>query len=486
MTLLIVFSILAILVLQLIEGNWKAAMMITFLLGFLQDPLRKLTPGQPAWMVGLVLVGFSLTAFTIYAERRGHLNIRSIVWTMPALEGWLPIYFSLIAFQALNSFYRFSSPSMTIAGIIFYTAPVVGLWVGFQIGCNQWLLKRLLVLYIALSSITAVTVLMSYQGFEHPILQEVGEGIEIIFRWGFHAKGASGLWRTSEIAGWQLTAAACFSITMAFSMAKIESQIGLLMLAAVFTFLTILTGRRKAIAMVVAYCAIYLILFSRRSDQASKEKVITNILGVTGLSYVVFSLFLVDNMGDNFGEYVKRATSTTQDIGSRFSGQGVRAMLRAIEVSNGIGLGAGVGSNTGGLSFGAARSSISSANFVAEGGGGRLILELGIPGIIIILVMASMVTILIIRNFKMLRFLPQSTTNLYLGLLCFALANLPFFYSAAQLYSDPFILVLMSISFGSFFAIPTLLSQQQAHQRQQLHLQSPQGAEAPTAFPGNS
>ena len=482
MTILIVVIILAALVLQLMEGNWRAAMMITFLLGFLQDPLRKLTPGQPAWMVGLVLVGFSLTAVAIYAERRGYLNVKAIVWTMPALGNWLPIYFSLIGFQALNSFARFGSATMTIAGIIFYTAPVMGLWIGFQIGCNQLLLRRLLILYIAISSLTAVTVFMSYQGFQHPILQEVGEGIEIIFRYGFHAKGASGLWRTSEIAGWQLTAAACFSITIAFSMAKIESQIGMLMLAAGFAFLTILTGRRKAIAMVVAYVAIYLLLFSRRSDSVSKERVITNILGVAGLSYVVFSVFLVDNLGDNFGEYVKRATSTSQDIGSRFNAQGVGAMFRAFEVSNGIGLGVGVGSNTGGFSFGAARSSISSASFVAEGGGGRLILELGIPGVIVLLVMGCMLTLLVVRNFKLLRYLPQSTTNLYLGLLCFALANLPFFYSAAQVYSDPFILILMSISFGSFLAVPTLLSQQQLQHQQQRHnhsLKVPQPSTAP-------
>ena len=332
MTFLIILLILSALFLQFMEGNWKATTILTILIGFLQDPLRKLTPGQPTWMVGLVLVGFLLTAAAIYAERRGYMNVKAIVWTMPTLGDWLPIYFMLIAFQALNSFARFRSITMTFSGVIFYIAPMLGLWIGFQIGCNQWLLRRLVIFYVVLSSIVAITVFMSYQGFDHTILQEVGDGIEIIFRYGFHAKGASGLWRTSEIAGWQLTAAACFSITLAFSMSKIENQIGLLMLAAMFTFLTILTGRRKAITMVVVYVVIYLLLFSRRSSPASKERVITNILGVAGLSYVAYTVLLAGNLGDNFGEYVTRAASSTSDLGDRFSSQGLSAMFRAIEI----------------------------------------------------------------------------------------------------------------------------------------------------------
>lgn len=465
MTILIVVILFSVLAVQVMDGNWKSGMITTFLIGFLQDPLRKITPNQPSWMVGLALAAFCLTAYAIYSERKGKLNIKAIVWTMPALGDWLPIYLALIAFQAINSLVRFNSPIMSATGIIFYIAPIVGLWIGFQVGCNQKLVRKLLIIYLCFSSIYAFTVFLSYQGSEHLILQEVGEGIEIIFRWGFHAKGASGLWRTSEIAGWQLTAAACFSITLALSTSKPENQIGLLLLATGFSFLTILTGRRKAIAMVVAYVAIYLLLFSRRSDEATKEKVIMNILGVAGVSYVIYTIFLAGNLGPNFGEYVTRATSTTDDIGSRFNSQGIGAMLRAFEVSNGIGLGAGVGANSGGLAFGAARGAIQGASYVSEGGGGRIILELGIPGFIVLSVMGLMVIQLVVRNFKMLLYLPQNTVSLYMGLLAFAISNLPFFYSAAQVYTDPFVLILMSISVGSFLAVPTLVAQQQHHNR---------------------
>ena len=56
----------------------------------------------------------------------------------------------------------------------------------------------------------------------------------------------------------------------------------------------------------------------------------------------------------------------------------------------------------------------------------------------------------------------------------FALANVPAFFSAAQLYGDPFVLILMSLCLGSFLAIPTLVAQQQEQwlqwQRQQERL----------------
>ena len=130
MTFLAILVIFSALIIQFIEGNWKGVIILTFFIGFLQDPLRKLTPGQPTWMVGLVLVGFLLTAAAIYADRRGDMNVKAIVWTMPTLGKWLPIYFTLIAFQALNSFARFRSITMSFSGVVFYIAPIFGLWIG--------------------------------------------------------------------------------------------------------------------------------------------------------------------------------------------------------------------------------------------------------------------------------------------------------------------------------------------------------------------
>jgi hypothetical protein len=143
----------------------------------------------------------------------------------------------------------------------------------------------------------------------------------------------------------------------------------------------------------------------------------------------------------------------------------VGAIFRAIEISQVFGLGVGAGAQTGNLQVTADRS-ITSIGFVSEGGGGRLILELGIPGLIVLLILAFLLALVLYRNFRLLRFLPPQAATLLLGLASFAIANIPLFISAAQLYSDPFVLIMMSLCLGSFLAVPALVSE---HHRQRIH-----------------
>ncbi len=472
MTILLLIVLFGALAAVLLDGDWRAGLMVTLIIGFVQDPLRKITPDQPSYMVGLVLIGFALCG-VVLLERAGRFNLRAMFWTVPQFDGWVTVYFSLIALQSLNSFARFSDIQLTAIGAAFYLAPALGLWVGFQVGCNLPLLKRLLTLYLVGSAVIAVTVYLSFQGIDHPTLKEVGEGLLITFRYGFSAQGASGFWRTSEIASWQLSAAACIAASMAIASQKPTTQFSLLLMAAGFAFLTLLTGRRKAQVLIMAFVAIYVLLFSRRASPASKERVITSVLGVAGISYPLYAFILSENLGENFGEYTNRSLTIQQDLVERFDTQGIGATLRAIQVSDGIGMGVGAGASTGGLIQNASRNAIQSIGFVSEGGGGRLILELGIPGMVILGVILALLGLVLLRNFRLLNQLPQSTSALLMGLISFALANVPAFFSAAQLYGDPFVLILMSLCLGSFLAIPSLVSQHQQqwalwqHQQQQ-------------------
>ena len=61
------------------------------------------------------------------------------------------------------------------------------------------------------------------------------------------------------------------------------------------------------------------------------------------------------------------------------------------------------------------------------------------------------------RNFRLIRFLPSEEIALVAGTLSFGLANIVFFFSAAQLYSDPFILIMLGFSIGSMLAVPVLV-----------------------------
>jgi hypothetical protein len=463
-----------VLLLLLLDGNWRYGLLVMVLIGFAQDPIRKLTPGQPALLVGMVLVAFAGCAFVMF-ESRGKADLKAMFWAAPEISEWIPIYFLLIILQAANGFLKFTSPTLAVIGSAFYLAPAIGLWVGFRIGLDQTLLRRILALYVFVSVIFAGTVFLSYRGIESPLLSEVGETKFITFRYGFQAVGSCGLWRTSEIAAWHLAAASCLCICLATSIRKTNQQVLLLVMAVGFALMTITTARRKALVLVLAFTAIYSILFSRRADAQAKEQLIANLFGVAGLSYVAYYLLLSGALGDNFNEYLKRASTASGELISRFRDMGYNAGVRAFELSDGIGLGIGAASQTGGLqlNFDVQNQYGSALRYVAESGLGKIVVELGLPGIIIIAMLSFYIFQAVRRNFSLLKYLPPSTSILLMGLLAFSLANIPFYLAASQVYSDPYILIVLSLCFGSSLAIPSLLA------RNQQALQSPPRLQRP-------
>ena len=195
------------------------------------------------------------------------------------------------------------------------------------------------------------------------------------------------------------------------------------------------------------------------------------------MAYGAYALFLITAKGDAFDTYLNRSFSAKDELFSRFQTQGIGALMRALDVSQGIGLGVGAGANLGNLQLDAAaaaqRENIRSLAYVSEGGGGRIVAELGLPGLVAGGVIALMILLSLFRNFRLLRWLDPRASYLLLGLVAFGLANVLFFFSAAQVYSDPFILIILGICFGSFLAVPTLIAQQQAQWRLQAQAHAP-------------
>lgn len=449
--LLILFAGLAI---CLLSEDWKSGLLWTVAIGFCQDPIRKLTPGQPSLMVGLVLIAFLMCAYVVYQER-GQLDLRYIFWTSPQLLDLIPLFVVLLIAQAANSFARFGSPSLVAVGFSFYIAPAIAVWMGFHIGRDLSLLRRIIVAYIMLSVIFAFTILLDFRGVDIPLFKEVGTGILITFE-GFSKPGASGLWRTSEIASWHLAAAACLSIILTFSDRDVGRQILYIMMAVVFSILSVTTGRRKSQVLIVAFLGIYLLIFGRQATPASRDRIIMSVLGGAGISFSLVSIIFLDLLGSNFDLFLNRASTAADGIGGRIQSQGLNALLQGFQVGGGFGLGLGSGSNLGNFNAGANRS-ISGLGFVSEGGGGRLVVELGIPGVLLIGWLLIVFFQMLWRNFSLIRFLPSEDIALVSGGLSFGLANIVFFFSAAQLYSDPFILVVLGICIGSFLSVPVLV-----------------------------
>ncbi len=479
MTLLLLLVLFTLLALVLLGGDWRGGLLLTLVIGFLQDPIRKLTPGQPGLYVGLVLIAFLATAAVLLQKRLGRLQLQVMFWSAPALNRLVPLFVLLVALQAANTLVRSGVPLRTLIGVGFYVAPLLGLWVGFQLGLQQIFLRRLLQVYLLCSAVVAGTVFLDYQGVDIPLFQEVGGGIRIDFRPGFFVFGSSGLWRTSELASWHLSASAALAIVMSAAAARPRARFGWLLLSGAFALLSLTTGRRKGIVYVVVFAALFVWLLARNAPGHSAGRLLATFLSAGSLALVLMVLLPDTILGDDFGEYLSRAATAQNDLVERFNVLGVRGFLSGLRISGGLGLGAGSLAQTGDLQLGAAEGG--EAAFVMESGGGKLAAELGIPGLLILVPLAIQLVRALVRNLALIRLLPATTATLELGLLSFTLAQIPFFAAAAGVYGDPFVLLLCGLSVGTVFAVPSLLGQETA--RQNARSAAPPVAAVPTRPP---
>ena len=176
------------------------------------------------------------------------------------------------------------------------------------------------------------------------------------------------------------------------------------------------------------------------------------------ISLSSYSLVFSSEIQNTLAPFFNRSTTlTVEESQDRFRAQGIGAILRGFEVAGPLGYGVGVGSNTGTTGIGELRGSIQSIGYISEGGGGRLILELGGLGIILFGFLIFQIIILYVRIFLLSRQLVSIGADILAGLALFTVANIFTFLSASQLYSDPFVLIIIGISSGSILAVPKIL-----------------------------
>lgn len=461
-TLLLILLLLPLAVL-LADGNWRASLLYSVVIGFLQDPLRKITPEQPALYVGLVLVGMVLTALVLYS-RIGRLNLEPLFSGDRQLIGIVEIFLALLLIQTLNSFLTVGSVTLTLIGLGFYLAPLMSLWIGFQFALQPSAVQRFLRVYLVMAVLFAFTLFLSYRGADSIFFKEVGEGIQInIVELGVMQQGYVGLWRSSEVAAWHLGAACCFLLILGVSSRRTNLIALSSTLMVVLLVLSTLTGRRKVLTLVVGFLGVYSLLIGFRGD----SRVRTNVLAGVGGSGIALSLLLSlqgnpANSG-TLGGFVRRTLNVLEFVDDRFNTLGFNAIGAALEAAGPFGFGVGALAQ-GAVSLGIR---VRGGTWASEGGLGKIAAELGIAGIALFGLILVLISILYWRIVVQLRFAPPSYSLLNLGLIAFLAANLPNFAVASQIYGDPFVLSVLGLIAGFVLASPTVIQAylQGQHQR---------------------
>lgn len=445
---IVVAALLGILGLLASFANWRNGVLIAIAVGFLQDPIRKLLPGQPFELVILVAIFFVATLLGAIL-RGARISIRPINSWYPVLQAPVTLFVAVVIVQGINTILRTHSVILAGIGWLSYFAPFLALLLGFYYAHGIPDIRRWIKLYLFFALVVTVSIFLNYAGLNWKIFQSVW--IEVVYnRAGGLVRMMNGIMRTSEIAAWHVAAGVCLLTTLA--VASRSNAKRLLAGIAVFGMLVavVLTGRRKMLAEIVIYLSLFgfLLFYFRRG--AAKLAFVA--LVVAGGAFFVSEFVIAGTRDIAFEPYVGRGTSVFEAAPERLSGLGFDALKWVYKEDGFFGVGAGTGAqgaqyfNGGGNLTGAA----------AEGGLGRVMAELGVPGLLIMLWVLVATGRYVWEIAKVLRYARTEHSRLGYGLMAFLGANVPVFITAHQVYGDPFVLIILGLALGSVVAIPQM------------------------------
>jgi hypothetical protein len=232
-------------------------------------------------------------------------------------------------------------------------------------------------------------------------------------------------------------------------------------IAALLMGIGTLTGRRKIVIEFAVFVSTYFILWVILEKGVGKLA----IIALTGAALVGYTLLAsgledgvrtrIDADSVNYSSYLEHSQNVFQYAPSRFVELGIGPIMWAYDSFGLFGAGLGLGTQ-GAQHFGAGEQN----SGAAEGGLGKITLELGIPGLFVI----GWIAISLLRHlWRILRTASRHSlrlSRLSLGLFSFLVANIAGFSVATQAYGDLFILLILSWTLAFLLAVPVLVERE--------------------------
>jgi hypothetical protein len=383
----------------------------------------------------------------------------------PRLAAPLSVLLLLIIVQALNSYLRFENLFLPAIGLLTYVVPLLSVAFAYQLVSRQgeFCINQFMKWYIVCMFLALTTVYLEYSGYDWPVLGSIGQQM-IIFdpNTGRVLHSFSGIFRVSEIAAWHAMAAAAFVILLNLSKRVVFTRLltAVIVIGLLLGF-GILTGRRKIVVEFAVFISTYFILWIIFERGMSKLAIIA-FTGVALIGYTLLASEVKEDLKERkdtgsvgYSHYVDRTEYAFHEVPTRFVELGIAPVMWAYD-SYGL-FGAGLGVGTQGTQHFGGGGAVAAA---AEGGLGKITLELGVPGLLVM----GWIAISIFRHcWQILRVASRYSLRmrrLSFGLFSFLVANVGGFSVATQAYGDLFILLILSWTLGFLLAVPVLVERE--------------------------
>lgn len=454
-------------------SNWRLGLSLCVLIAVLQDPLRKMVAGEPGY--------FTLLVGVVFAAAITAALIVKITLLPTSIHGWkkavgkpFSFFFIIVILQALHSFISFGSPMITGIGLIAYLAPIPAIVFAYQFSLREQLpgIQRWMWFYVIAAGIGLSGIYLEYIGFTWTALGEVGEGLTI-YDLGTVLKAYSGFFRSSEVAAWHTATISCFLFMLLVGKKpSIPNIVLALTLVAILITLGLMTGRRKMFVMVVSFISTYLFLIAWLQFHATRLALIVALAGLLSF-FILLSILPPDpvdyanksltTLNTQQDYYQARGMTVFEDIPARVNELGIQPAISAVSDFGLFGLGLGTGSQ--GIQHVAGSESIQRG--AAEGGLGKITMELGVPGLFIIIWLIFSLAKYIKNVIYLTTKHSPTHARMAYGWLAFIVANTASFSVATQVFGDLFVQLMMGWAVGFLLAMP-ILSAKPVSQKQVL------------------
>ncbi|HEX6087656.1 MAG TPA: hypothetical protein VF266_24200 [Thermoanaerobaculia bacterium] len=421
-------------------SNWRHGWLAAVLCGILQDPVRKLTPGTPAVLTMSIVAVYAVILFAaLGALQRNRVDFAR---RFPNLYSTIALFLAMLVFAAMNGLATFGLSAWKVPALSFliYLLPIPAVLLGYSWLTREEQLVRFFQFYAIVTSVAMIGTVLEYLWVRSPVLGMVA------MPWGYirHLPGIeirvlSGIYRAPDIMGWHAAMLTAIAVTLAVR-ARVLSRAWPWIALAAWGFLNcLISGRRKAIYMVLIFALAFLWRYLRRLTTAQAALIV--ILGAA-LGLVINEI----RSGRDTEVYARGAKTTAGEVLQRLEG-GLIGTLQQGSI-----LGAGLGAATQGIRHVSGRETDFGWQ---EGGLGKLTAELGLPGLIVAMLLAWAILRMMMR-ISSVGDIPGTSQIIRVALFAMVVANIGNFLASAQAYSDPVLTLMTAFLAGCLFATATL------------------------------
>lgn len=419
--------------------RWQWGFFAVIVIGLIQDPLRKLIPGSTGlYAMSIVPVWILALAGGLFS---GQLRPGVFLGTFPRLGRWLAIFAGyLVIPAAISATYAPGTWQITLLGLMIYSMAIFTLFAGSCWSRSELVRTRFFAFYAMTAGVALVGGPLEYflGSDANPALGSAALGTTwVTHRTGEAVYMLTGFFRGPDIMGWHASMVFMVAVVMAIRSDGIRRYLWIAL--AIWAIPSIwICGRRKIISMLPIFAGYFIFLFSIfkniRRIFASIGLII--MIGVFS-GHVILSYMWQTEVYDFY-------MTTFSEAGDQFKRHGFDSVLGTIEQAGFWGYGLGMGQQ------GTHHIKTEKPRLWQESGPTKIIVELGVPGAIIFVMI--MVLIFITAHAVLKARARAPDFMLSAGIVSILVANLVAALISAQIYTDPFIAFMLATLTGLLFS----------------------------------